>query len=670
MIVKRIAFRAGNGTNYAALLPALIRNNFREQISAADMLAISARPDLARVRMQNHKPVIEIHLGNQVYITAEQLMHCVNLREFSATDRMNRDYLQGIATKQIAVSGSPAYFSHPYCHCPIPGFEYLPMADFPGLATLRSFTSTLDSYANTWSNPEHYATFLQNCKCDALSDDVRSAIWHTLMVNDGINTLKAIHVLNLFNSDTQAPAAQEGVLFSSQRKLPDRISEYRTPQYFSSTPDIEIAEDFYTPGKVMLCIKDKNQHVAIQDLSIWPNEHEFAIQAGETFRIVSPKTPWISEIQTRHPTLALVGLEPVNAPAWLNNRSLPAHLTERPWLVEKLYKLAYLSRQPELAARFRQTAPESLPLDDNALAAYDSAYLRNYMSGQISRPLSRTDFVTEIINAALRSGEIDLAIAAAGSSRLPHFFAEALVTIYLGALKSHPAESPAALRHLDSALSAFRSAPEASDYFLHKLLSRLVKELPEAQWCGPTVRDILRLIGYLTQPSNQLELYIAVTRHAQSAQNPAARESSWAAWHILDRFQSSYDTENAVRKLMTITNTPEDIAEALPHMQALCQHPMAPAQRVAVLSQLIAPCLEAGMQKLADSIIHDCCITLADIQPASAQEIPLYDLIEVLHKHRYLPCQTLGELRQLTRNFPNATHKLTFTDSKVVHFEI
>lgn len=431
MINKHLAVPAAVQTDYAAAVPACIANGYTPKLSVADLLIIAEQPKLARISEKGVNSKLEIHLGQDVWVPASQLNQCIDYQEFSADDALARSYLRQVLDHRILTPENVHYFDDVELPVDHSQMSALLVNDFPGIATLRAYTCKLDSYTNTWSNPNHLHTLLTEWRDQeaTINQIVRSSIWHTIMVNDGINTVKALTVLNRLISNSGNPEIKSQTLFSAQCVWPSNQALVHIPQYVSATPVYGVAKGFHRPHKVIYCIRDAESHVDISSFSACRHEREFSIQSGEQFRIVPRKDPWLTALQQAHPDAKLVGLEPLHPSDWSRVESLSGQYAKRPWLIEKLIKLAWLLNQPEVAARILKEIPEVQEYSAQCQKRYGPDSYSARLKQEIDIANGALPHLSKVVKMALKHALYPVALEAALAISKPSDQAVACIDI-------------------------------------------------------------------------------------------------------------------------------------------------------------------------------------------------------------------------------------------------
>lgn len=302
----------------------------------------------------------------------------------------------------------------------MPELRSLSTNRFPEMLTLHSYTKDMDKFVNTFSNKNYYQFYLDKVKSKArkfsISQNVRSALYHSIMVNDAVNTLKSVELIRqLKHSDSGKPKMKNSMLnpdivYTAQRSLQPSRGIYTIPNYMSSTTAFSVANGYSGRGKPIYCFNRPKSHVKLQATSAWNRiEAEVALQPGESFRQVSKKTPWFSNLQAKHPNVRLIGLEPIDESIDFENTDLKAQHAKYPWLVEKMAMIALNTKDEKLLAEIHKQVPQL----KTTTANLEKQYCKNERIRNVLRHKWATNLQLEKhIDQALKKSDLSSAIKA------------------------------------------------------------------------------------------------------------------------------------------------------------------------------------------------------------------------------------------------------------------
>lgn len=513
-----------------------------EALSPHDLLKIAEMPVPGRIRFIRNTPCIELQIQPGIFVPAQSLINHINLREFSATPEENARYLKLIRFQEILGNDHYRIFDNRGIPSRDPQLQRLDVKDCPGLATIRAFSNKLDMMANMIFTDSQYADLIPAHQNNAaVSRYIRSAIWHMVMVNDGINTLKALAVLNQLAPSNTPSVLTPKILFSSQRTPRLKDHQFELRQVLSTTPIQDIALQFYDVGKTLLCFKDAGTHPTTASLSFFPQEHEIPLQPGERFRTVAANTSWLKAVTARIPPgHRCIGFEPENPSDWITNTHLKVHFQHRPWLIHKMFRLAHLLNKPDLVTTITTAVPEVNGLATALATGINPVLRRHQLRLRITAAENDTLELQHLSKKAILSGNMDLAQQAA--LKLSRICAPNPLSQSARNVPGQPARTP--LYQLIHSLSD----QEKMDY-----IPAVISAVPETAWTSQQFAEIQDLILSLMEPKQQLPCFLHLYMAARDNQMLEPERCLINAWNNLSHISEPSDLQTYTPQLLTLS---------------------------------------------------------------------------------------------------------------------
>lgn len=595
MQFKRLALSRTLSTDFSIRIPELIAAGVGEKVSVEDLALLTKQPELAKIVNTKNGESLEIHVGKGVYVPAAALANCVNWTEFSASQELTDSYLDLIYNLQMPETATLLNFASHKLEVHHPQLKHISTRDLPGIATIKAYTNFLDSKANTWSNPKHLQVFLDNWRGADLNTAVRLSIMHSIMVNDGLNTLKALHVLNRLDGQPNNPEINPDILFSAQRILDKDTSLFQAPQYISASSSFDVAKKFYKPNKAIFCFNTQNSHITVKNLSNFENESEFPIQAGERYK-KADDSPWFQYLQRKHPHTRLIGFEPVTPSDWNSNPSLTYQYQVRPWLIEKMLKLAWLTERPDLATRIVNLVPEASARHDQIAASYSPEARTAAILAKIEAAKGNNSALHTLCEGLIDDAQWALASKAAEAATDPTLQFVLLKQILNKAtapkFEALQEETAQKMRSLISQQPAASRNPLIlhwiNDFYLQNPIPKLLAEL---------------LTSIQSLPKLDQQIYAIMQLDYESCVNGKTLpdEQLICAWQILDHCQSTKDCAYFVQELR---QTIRDSASAQAAISGIDQLSNVDLKYQAFQS-LFKPLVHRNYKKLAQTTLQN-----------------------------------------------------------------
>jgi len=255
--------------------------------------------------------------------------------------------------------------------------EFLPdLTAFADLNALEEYTGHDWAVMNPFfvSNDKTASDFNKAKLQDPLQAEM--ALLKNIMVNSGINSMKAIYLLNEFSMEQTNTLAngkpidtfnipknnllQQSDLFGAQAPIPEKSDRLQIPPFVSMSDSFLVAKRFLGEGLKMYRLINDQSHVGIFSVSRMPSEREFILQQGREYRVLSTPTAWGKTFGEVYPDIPLVEVELVNknAKTPISSLDLQSQYQDRPWLIKRMCDFAKHFERNDLLYLIGQQVPE------------------------------------------------------------------------------------------------------------------------------------------------------------------------------------------------------------------------------------------------------------------------------------------------------------------------